>query len=80
MKGVIKAIIRKREEGGRVIQKGGFFFINAEDGTERFAHASNLVAGSPSFNDLREGVSVEFEPISIPGKANGLRADRVHIL
>lgn len=79
MNGVIKAVIRKREG-----QNGGFFFITGEDGTERFAHASNLFppasfpGTTPRETDIREGQNVDFEPVTIPGK--GERADRVRVL
>lgn len=81
MKGVIKAVIRKNDERKT---NGGYFFVIAEDGTERFAHASNLMppASFPGAvardTDIREGQPVEFEAIEIPGK--GLRADRVRVL
>lgn len=79
MKGVIKAVIRKREG-----QNGGFFFVRADDGSERFAHASNLMppasfpSTTPRDTDIHEGQNVEFEAVEIPGK--GLRADRVQVL
>jgi cold shock CspA family protein len=79
MNGVIKAVIRKREG-----QNGGFFFVRGDDGTERFAHASNLQAPAtfpgttPRESDIHEGQKVEFEAVEIPGK--GLRADRVQVL
>jgi len=71
MTGVIKAIIRRREG-----QNGGYFFILDEAKGERFAHASNL--RGTSFEDLREGKAVEFEPIMLEGR--GLRAENVKIL
>lgn len=82
MKGVVKAVIKKDTERGR---NGGYFFIIEEGtGTERFAHASNLLSPAtfPGVNaratDIHEGQEVEFEAIEIPGK--GARADRVKVL
>lgn len=78
MNGVIKAVIKKREG-----QNGGYFFVREPDGTERFAHASNLVApatfptATPRPTDIHEGQQVEFEPVEIAGK--GLRADKVRV-
>jgi cold shock CspA family protein len=79
MNGVIKAVIKKREG-----QNGGYFFVLAADGSERFAHASNLLppasfpGTTPRETDIHEGQQVEFEAVEIPGK--GLRADRVKVL
>lgn len=74
MKGVVKAV--KRHVEGQNRRGTGFFFIVGEDGVDRFAHASN-VAPPLTFDEVRDGQTVEFEPIEIPGK--GLRADRVRL-
>jgi len=71
MTGIVSAVIRKSET-----RKGGYGFILDETHTERFFHASNL--RDITFEELREGTRVEFEPFSIPGK--GDRAEDVRVL
>lgn len=71
MTGVITAILR-----GAKNQTGtGFGFIRDEENQERFFHVRNVVGDSSGFEALREGQTVTFDPITVPGK--GLRADRV---
>lgn len=77
MKGKIKSVIRKTAQ-----QKGGFGFIIDEVGQERFFHARNLARASGPFESLREGLHVEFEPVTTDqtGKGNALRADNVRVI
>lgn len=76
MTGTITAIIRKREG-----QNGGFGFIKDEHGQERFFHAHNLIpVRQVNFEKLREGQAVEFEPVAVKGKGNGLRAEKVRLI
>lgn len=70
MTGIITAVIRKTET-----RKGGFGFIMDDAGTERFFHASNL--RDITFAELKDGMRVDFQPFSIPGK--GDRAEDVHV-
>lgn len=66
MKGRITAVIRAR----------GFGFLLDEENRSRFFHA-NEVRGA-LFDDLREGLHVEFDPVEIPER--GLRAVQVRVL
>lgn len=68
MTGVITAVIRKREG-----KNGGYGFILDDANIERFFHASNL--RGVTFDNLREGSRVTFDPFEIPGK--GMRAENV---
>lgn len=79
MKGVITAIIRRREG-----QNGGYGFLRDEQNQERFFHARNLrdlkgavVPGL--FEKLLEGTAVEFVPVTDGSRGNGLRAEHVVI-
>ena len=77
MKGTITTI--KRGKPGQKFAKGcgsGFGFIRDENGVDRlFAH--NSVEGA-NFDELQEGLSVEFEPFTMDGK--GERARRVKVV
>ena len=66
----------------------GFGFIQGADGIDRFFHINGQLAGDTPFDQLQEGVAVEFEPYEetvhpvskeplAPGK--GLRARRVRV-
>lgn len=82
MKGTITAIKPKvvTVNDGHEVFKGGFGFIRGEDGTDRFFHA-NGVAGAKTFDQLVEGLAVEFEPYSQPGSGgNSQRARSVRVL
>lgn len=72
MTGVVTAIIRKNLKEQK---NGGFGFIRDEQNQERFFHAHNL--RGTSFEKLREGSHVEFTPLNIGGKGNGLRCEDV---
>lgn len=74
MIGVIKALIKKRE-GGPAAGTGYGFILDANH-SDRFFHARNLVG--VRFEELREGMKVEFEPVSIDGK--GERAESVRVV
>jgi CspA family cold shock protein len=66
MNGTIKKVVADR----------GFGFIQAEDGREFFFHRSE-VDGNSSFDSLRGGEAIEFEPIESP---KGPRASRVRVV
>ena len=70
MKGIITAVIRGK--GGK---GGGYFFIRDELNVQRFSHLRNLV--NKRFEELREGMTVVFKPITIPDR--GFRAEEVTI-
>ena len=44
----------------RVVRDKGFGFLKCDDGREIFFHASGVIKGA-TFQDLKEGASVEFE-------------------
>lgn len=73
MRGRIKVL--KRAQPGAARKGSGFGFITDEAGADRFFPHSN-VEGS-NFDDLQEGLEVEFEPYEEPGR--GLRARRVRV-
>lgn len=73
MNGKVTTVIRKTEE-----RKGGYFFIRDEEDRDRFAHARDL--RGTRFDDLKVDDTVEFDPVSTPGKGNGLRAERVKVV
>lgn len=66
MKGVIKAL--KKDSG--------YGFLRDEIGQDRFFHANHVE--ETTFQQLQEGLAVEFEPYEEPGK--GLRAREVRII
>lgn len=77
MRGVITAIIRRREG-----QNGGYGFIRDQNNEERFFHARNLRNADGDvvpglFEKLLEGTSVEFVPVTDGSRGNGLRAEHV---
>lgn len=77
MKGTITTIKRGKPE--QTFAKGcgsGFGFIRDEDGKDRF-FAHNSVDGA-NFDDLKEGLAVEFEPYEMEGR--GLRARGVRVI
>jgi cold shock CspA family protein len=84
MKGVIK-ILKRSKPGQKFFTLGcgvGYGFIQDEAGQDRFFSHSNVVG--TTFDKLREGLTVEFEPISVPGRgrngSEGLRADHVTVV
>lgn len=79
MKGKISAIIKRRSPESR---DGGFGFIIDEEGNERFFHARHLYPKSlqARFESLTEGLEVTFNPINVPGRGNGLRAEHVELV
>jgi cold shock CspA family protein len=77
MRGTITTI--KRGKPDQKFAKGcgsGFGFIKDEDGEDRF-FAHNSVDGG-NFDDLKEGLAVEFEPYEMDGR--GLRARSVTVV
>ena len=71
MNGHITVIIR-----GKDGKNGGYGFILDERNTSRFFHLRNLV--NKRFEELREGMRVTFEPVTIPDR--GFRAEKVEIV
>lgn len=83
MKGTITAIKPYVEHpatvpGLRLVKSGGFGFLKDEAGEDRFFLARE-VSGA-EFSTALEGRNVEFEPQTIAGKGNGLRAIRINVL
>jgi cold shock CspA family protein len=88
MKGAITTLIRKQE--GRLRADGspdfgGYGFIRDEEDHDRFFHARDLCRDQKTrFEELSEGMKVEFEPTSGNrsrlGGGNGLRAENVRIV
>ena len=74
MKGRIKVL--KRAQPGAVRKGTGYGFITDENGQDRFFPHGN-VEGT-SFDQLQEGLAVEFEPYEDPQR--GLRARRVQVV
>ncbi len=67
-----------------MIHAKGFGFITDDESRERFLHASDLAAGC-SWMDLREGNTVEFEPVDkgprdVIGKRHGLCVTNVKVV
>lgn len=58
----------------RLVKERGFGFIEGSDGTELFFHRSALGAGG--FDDLREGLGVEFD---VERGEKGARAANVKV-
>ena len=77
MIGTVTAVIRDRKDGD-VVKRGGYGFICDEQNAERFFHAHNL--RGTSFDKLKEGSKVEFKPITVGGKGNGLRCEDVTVI
>jgi len=75
VRGVIKTL-RKAKPGAKSLVGCGYGFIQDEQGKDRFFSFANVVG--TEFNDLREGLKVEFEPFEIPEK--GLRAESVKVI
>jgi cold shock CspA family protein len=76
MKGRITSI--KRAKPGVKFTKGcgsGFGFIKDEAGVDRFFPNGNVTGCS--FDELQEGLDVEFEPYNEPGKGERARNVRV---
>lgn len=76
MKGQIKVIKPFKFDPNVGRKVGGYGFLTDESGADRFFHA-NEVKGT-TFDSLREGLHVTFEPIEIQGK--GLRAANVQVI
>ena len=77
MRGTITTI--KRGKPGETFTKGcgsGYGFIRDEDGHDRF-FAHNSVDGA-NFDELKEGLAVEFEAFEMDGR--GLRARGVKVV
>jgi cold shock CspA family protein len=72
MTGIVTAVVRRREG-----QNGGYGFIRDAQNQERFFHARNLL--NTRFEDLQEGLTVEFDPVSEGSKGNGMRAHNVEV-
>ena len=59
----------------RLLPTKGFGFVQGPDGLMRFFHAKECLPDSWTFEQLREGMTVEFEPEDGPKgpRANGCR-------
>jgi cold shock CspA family protein len=56
----------------------GFGFIRDEQGMSRFFNAKHVLP-QIEFDRLNEGQTVTFNPTTVPGKGNGLRAVDVRL-
>lgn len=61
----------------RVVRDKGFFFVRMLNGSDWFAHRTELRDGW-TFQDLHEGMTVSFTPV--PDAPKGKRATDVHVL
>ena len=62
----------------RIVSDRGFGFIKAADSTEEvFFHSSSV--DEPTFDELREGQTVEFEVEADPKQPNRNRASHVRL-
>lgn len=83
-KGTIKTLVPARKESGR--DRGGYGFIEDEQGHERFFHARDLVdvdgqeAPFGTFQQLKEHQTVEFRPFDGRKAGNGLAAEKVRVV
>lgn len=65
----------------RVFLNRGFAFARGEDGLAYFSHANDFEPRI-SFDTLREGQTVEFNPTRDPGpnaRGNGMRARNIRV-
>ena len=61
----------------RIVSDRGFGFIKASDTEEVFFHSSSV--DEPTFDELREGQTVEFEVEADPKQPNRSRAAHVRL-
>ena len=63
----------------RVLPNKGYGFIRDEAGRSRFMHAKEVIPAG-TFDLMRDGMTVEFEPSNTGEKSDGLRALQVRLV